>query len=175
MNLLKATQQRSSTDKSWDQHSYTELPVTIRFQALIFTTKCLLGAVKLKAIACMKLPQLQLNGFGKSVLRMRGIPPEKKPNYKATKMNMGLVTAVLRKTCDEQKTRGNPSNCFTVQVAAVLPLTQTKMSSCLSIPAQASTGLEKKNKTCKLWYLCCYLSNVRNLRSIWEFPLSQCF
>lgn len=174
MNLPKATQQCSSTDKIWDQHSYTELLLTTRLQVLIFMTKCLLGAVKLKAIACIKLSQLQLNGFGKSVLRMRGIPPEKKQNCKAIKMNIGLVTAVLRKTCDEHTTRENPSNCFTVQVA-VLPLTQIKMSSCLSFPAQATAGLEKKNQTCKLWYLCCYLSNPRNLRSTWEFSLSKCF
>lgn len=101
MKLPKATQQCSSTDKIRDQHPDTELLVTTRFQALIFMTKCLLGAVKLKAIACIKLPRLQLNGFGKSVLRMRDVPPEKEQNCKATKINMGLVTAILRKTCDE--------------------------------------------------------------------------
>lgn len=98
----KATEQFSSTARIRVQHPDAELLVTTRLQALLFMTKCLLGAVKLKAIACIKLPRPQLNGFGKSVLRKQGVPLEKKKqSCEAMKINMGLVITVLRKTCNE--------------------------------------------------------------------------
>lgn len=52
------------------QHPKAELInlVTTGLQALLFMTNCLLGAVKPKAVACIKLSRPQLNGFRKSVL-----------------------------------------------------------------------------------------------------------
>lgn len=52
------------------QHPAAEFinPVTTGLQALLFIINCLLGAVKPKAVACIKLSRPQRNGFRKSEL-----------------------------------------------------------------------------------------------------------
>lgn len=109
-------------------------------------TKYLLGAVKLKATVCIKVPRPQLNGLGRVCLGCQCSSREKQNQTKqktklwSNKDWYWCSYCCLKQNLHWAHTPEDPSSCLTVQQVVVLSLAWLKMSSCLSIPVPASAG-----------------------------------